>query len=144
MKALARVLLLIIVLSAGYIALQPQYNMAHWTPNQTMRSLGFSYESVLAYEHYLNWFLHWLTGLIVTLLLSPSKFYFPGNRKYRIIAGYFLVATMALVAELLQSALGRGFETADLIFGVTGTTMATVMLVCFQSSKVDSASGSAT
>jgi hypothetical protein len=88
MKIFARILLVVVTLVAGYIALKPQYNTAHWTPNQTMRSLGFSYQSVLAYEHYLNWFLHWVTAFIVTLLLYIAEVYFPGNSRYRMVTGF--------------------------------------------------------
>ena len=135
MKVFARISLVVVIIVAGYIALKPHYNTAHWTPNRTMRNLGFSYESVLAYEHYLNWFLHWVTGLIVTLLLYFSEVYFSGKARYRMITGFMLVVVMAITMELLQFGMGRDIEIADLVLGICGTSMATLLLVLFRSRK---------
>ena len=143
MKVLARISLVVVVIVAGYIALKPQYNTSHWTPNRTMRNMGFSYESVLAYEHYLNWFLHWVIGFLVTLLLYFSELYFSGNARNRMVSGFLLVAGMALTMELLQSGLGRDVEIADLVLGIGGTSMATALLVSHRSRKADSARNTA-
>jgi VanZ family protein len=135
MKIFARIVLVVVIIAAGYVALKPHYNTAHWTPNQTMRNLGFSYESVLVYEHYLNWFLHWVTAFIVSLLLYFSELYFPGNPRFRMVTGFLLVVGMAVSMELLQSGMGRDVEIADLVLGICGTFMATALLVFFRSWK---------
>ncbi len=135
MKTIARLLLLVLILASAWFALQPQYNTAHWTPNQTMRNLGFPYQWILAYEHNLHWFLHLFVGLVVTLLLYPSCIYFPENNRHRIIAGFLLVTVMALTTEWLQSRLGRSVEIADLAFGLAGIMMASSLLLIFTSEK---------
>jgi hypothetical protein len=139
-KHVARLLLLILILASAWFALQPQYNTAHWTPNQTMRSLGFPYQWILAYEHNLHWFLHVFVGLVVTFLLYLSRIYFPQNSQIRIITGFLLVIAMALVTEWLQSKSGRSVEIADLAFGLAGTTIASGILLASGGKKTESAS----
>ena len=138
MKHIARAILLILIVVSAYIAFQPQYNMAHWTPNRTMRSLGFSYQTILAYELNLHWFLHVVVGLVGTVLLYLSQLYFTKSSNKRIITGFLLVTAMSLIAEWLQSLIGRNVEIADLAFGFLGTSVATVILVIFARLKVDS------
>jgi VanZ family protein len=112
----------------AYIALQPEYNTAHWTPNQTMRKLGMPYRYILAYEHYLPWALHFFIGLILTLLLFFSKFYYRKDQYKRVILGFFLMVGVILINEWAQSLIGRNVQISDLIFGLAGISIATVYL----------------
>jgi VanZ family protein len=126
---LARIALLLILVTGGYIALQPEYNTAHWTPNQTMRKLGLPYRMILAYEHYLPWALHFLVALALTLLLFFSKLFYPQDPNKRIATGFFMLIGLMLTTELLQSYMGRNFQVSDLAIGLAGTGVATLVLV---------------
>ena len=112
----------------AYIALQPEYNMAHWTPNQTMRDLGLPYAFILGYEHYLPWVLHFFIGMILTLLLYFSKLFYSQDAKKRIISVFILMVSLIIIAEWVQSLVGRNVQLSDLVIGLAGISIATVFL----------------
>jgi len=124
----SRVLFLLILGVGGYIAMQPEFNMAHWTPNQTMRQLGIPYRFILAYEHYLPWMLHFFVALLLTLLLFYSKFYFRQDISKRISLSFFLMIGLILGNEIVQSFVGRNVQVSDLLVGLAGIVIATVFL----------------
>ena len=128
-KYISRAVLLFILVVSSYIALQPEYNMAHWTPNQTMRQLGVPYHLILAYEHYLPWVLHFVIGLVLTVLLFFGELYDLINPGKRIARGFFLMVGLILITEWLQSTVGRRVELIDLAMGMAGIGIATAYLV---------------
>ena len=84
---ISRILLIALIGFAGYIALQPSYNTAHWTPNLQMRKLGFSYDFILGYEQHLNRVLHFTVSFLalrmshfLMVALKQSKKENPTNR----------------------------------------------------------------
>ena len=125
---LARLALALLLVTGGYIALSPEYNTAHWTPNQTMRKLGMPYQMILSYEHYLPCALHFLIALVLTLLLFFSKLIYPQDPRKRIFAGFIILIGLMLITELLQSLVGRGVQLSDLGMGLAGTGMASLIL----------------
>ena len=128
MTYVSRIALLLVLFSGAYIALQPEYNTAHWTPNHTMRMLGMPYQMILSYEHYLPWALHFLIALVLTLLLFFSKLIYPQDPRKRIFAGFIILIGLMLITELLQSWVGRGVQLSDLGMGLAGTGMASLIL----------------
>ena len=124
-KVISRVLLVLILAVGAYIALRPEYNTAHWTPNQTMRSLGIPYRYILAYENYLPWALHFILGLLLTFLLFFSKLYYPENVSKRIRLGFILLIAVIFANEWGQSLFGRSVEIVDLVIGFAGICIAT-------------------
>ena len=128
MVIVARVLLVLVFLLSAYIALKPGYNMAQWTPNRWMRSVGFSYETVLAYEHHFHWFLHLAVGFLATNLLYLSRLYFSDHRKPRLVASCILMATISVGLEFWQRAFGKSVEIADILFGLAGIALAALSM----------------
>lgn len=127
-KVISRVLLVLILVVGAYIALKPEYNTAHWTPNRTMRYLGIPYRYILAYEHYLPWALHFFIGLLLTLLLFFSKLYYPEDASKRIHVGFILMIVIILANEWAQSLFERDVEISDLVIGFAGICLATLYL----------------
>ena len=117
------------MLGGSYITFQKDYNMAHWTPNQTMRDLGMPYEWILAYEHYLPWALHLFIAMLLTLLLYTSKFYFPEDTVKRNATGFKIMLGIILLTELLQTLVGKSIQISDLLFGLAGILITTLTLL---------------
>ncbi len=87
------------------------------------------YRLILAYEHYLPWALHFVIGLVLTVLLYFSELYDLKDAGKRITRGFSLMVALILITEWLQSMLGRGVELSDLAMGMAGTGIATAYLV---------------
>ena len=138
---LARLALVLLLVTGGYMALQPEYNTAHWTPNQAMRKLGMPYQMILSYEHYLPWVLHFLIALVLTLLLIFSKLMYPQDPGRRIWSGFIIVIGLMLLTELLQSWVGRSVQVSDLATGLAGTGIASLLLAKISKNKTRQPNG---
>ncbi len=117
---LARVVLLILVSLASYVAFNSGYNMAVWTPNSLMRSVGMPYEWILGYEHHLNSALHFIVAVLLVILLYQSRLFARRNPALRNWLAGFLVLFLAIMTELIQVQIGRGFERLDIFLGLAG------------------------
>ena len=130
MTYIARIILLVFVGLVSWIAFQPELNLAAWTPNLLMRRIGFSYQSILTYEHHFHLALHFMVGAIIAFLLYHGKFYANNNAKLRIIFGLIMVFIGSVFVEWGQSIVGRNVEVADLLFGFAGALIVSVGLLC--------------
>jgi hypothetical protein len=121
LKWFYRIALFILLIVAGYVALQPQYNFAHWIPHHFLRDIGFSYSKLLWFEQNTDGFLHFGISYLLTLLIFKSQFQV--FRKYSGSLLFFLVGGQ-LAVEISQFYLGRGFDYSDLLYGIIGCFVA--------------------
>ena len=121
LKWFYRIALFTIVIVFGYVALQAQYNFAHWVPHSFLRGIGFSYSSLLWFEQNADGFLHFSLGWLVTLLIYKSHFRIFIHHTGRVLL--FIICSQ-LVVEIVQFYLGRGFDYTDLLYGIVGCFVA--------------------
>lgn len=123
-----RILLIALVIFSVMLALTPNLNLAHWTPGRFLRQVGFSYQHVLAYEHHLLTILHFVGGLVATLLLYGSAIALPGRTRYPVFSTSAFVVSACVVLEWLQPLAGRNAQLADALWGIFGVLVASCLL----------------
>lgn len=118
---ICRVMLLTLIIAAGYVVSRPSYNFSHWIPHDFIRQIGVPYNTVLWVEQRADVLLHFFGGLILSLLIYASKLPFFKNNATRT---FIIVCIFCLAAEILQHIIGRGFDYLDLLLGILGSFMA--------------------
>ena len=124
-----RILLILLLALSASIAFRRDLNLAAYTPNQLMRDLGFSYHAILSYEHHFHLVLHISVGFLLTLLISGSRLFSVSSTRKRVVISAILVVAMAIVAEIIQAAIGRNVEIADVVYGLIGILIAAVTML---------------
>jgi VanZ family protein len=125
----ARVLLGLLTPLAAFVAFTPGLNLAHYTPNKTMRGFGISYEYILAYEQHFHIGVHILVAFVLTILISGSRLFCSRYPTARILCSAGAVLVMAVAAEFVQAKIGRNVEYQDLLFGTSGIAVAVAILL---------------
>ncbi len=126
MKWFYRGTLVAITATMTYVAVQPQYNFAHWIPHSMLRDLGVPYEALLYFESHADKLLHPLIAFMLTMLICKAEI---SNISLPPVRPLFLVLLTMLVAELIQLQIGRGFEMADLALGLAGALLAYLVVL---------------
>ncbi len=120
-KWFSRLSFTILVIVMAYVVVQPSYNFAHWLPHRLLYDLGIPYSAVLSLEQNADKLLHPLGAFLITVLLIKSELNILKSRNHIIIG---IIITAVIAAEILQSNIGRGFDTYDLVLGVIGSIFA--------------------
>lgn len=118
---LCRTVLLLLIIGITYVVSRPAYNFAHWIPHNLIRQIGVSYEHMLWAEQRADIALHFIGGLLLTLLLVGSQLPFLHLKTLRV---FTLVCVFCIAAEIMQHLIGRGFDYLDLLLGILGSFMA--------------------
>ena len=117
----ARATLLILGLAMSYIALDTQYNLAHWMPRTTFEYFGMSYDTQLWLEQHTDVLLHFFGAMLLYLLLILAQLLPPTALAWPELT---LISFLCLLTELVQHGLGQVFSVTDLIWGLAGVTLA--------------------
>ncbi len=123
MIVIPRVLLAALLVFGLWLSLQPSLSLSPWTPHGLLRGLGVPYDWVLAYEHALPYLLHVLVGAALLALIHWSALFGRSGGWASKSWSVFLVLGLAVTAESVQYAVGRGFEIVDIICTATGMLM---------------------
>lgn len=115
-----RVLLLITLPIALYIAIIPDFFGWEYIPRRLITSLGFSYHSLLWFEQNLASMLHLIGAFMLTLLLPLANLFYNQNSSKQIITSAILVFISGWLLEIIQGYSGRGYETQDLLYHSLG------------------------
>jgi len=114
-----RSLLLFLFCIATFIVTRQSYNIAHWVPHVLLRDIGLPYSIVLWGEQNMDKLLHFAGAAGLTWLIHKSEF--PIINPVRAL---FITAFLCLSAECVQLIIGRGFNSLDLLLGISGSFMA--------------------
>ena len=121
----ARLVLLILIGSMSYVVLLPHYNFAHLIPHNTLDNLGISYASQLWFEQNSDVLLHFSGGALLVLLISYARLF---KSDHQAKPALITVVILCFGAEFAQLWIGRGFDEYDLLFGISGSFMAYLLV----------------
>jgi len=119
MKWFYRALLIILIVSMTYIAIKPNYNMAHWVPHSFLRAIGIPYQIILWSEQHIDKLLHFVGAGMLVLILTKARL-----TSISATISLFIVIALSIAIELVQLMIGRGFNSSDLLLGILGSFMA--------------------
>jgi len=136
----ARLVLFLILFWGTWLALQPGYSLSPWMPYNMIRWLGIPYSGLLWLDHNIATLIHFSVAVIGTMLLYYSHFLNPvvalqgisraqynGNTLSPVFCAT-IFCILALVTELAQVVIGRGFEFIDLLAGWFGVAIAYLVI----------------
>jgi len=128
LRIMCRILLVVFIVLVSCIAFTADLNLAEWTPNRFLRQIGLSYQIILSYEHHLHLGLHFVVGWILTILLYFADLFRVENQARRIFFNLILMICLVIATEAIQSKIGRNVEVADLLFGMSGIILCSLLL----------------
>lgn len=112
-------MLILLSFSMIYVVTRPSYNFSHWLPHGFFRNIGIPYNAVLWGERNADKLLHFGGAIVLTWLVYYSKLPTINHHK-----SFIIVMVLCIGAESVQLAIGRGFNSSDLLLGILGTFMA--------------------
>ena len=118
-KWFSRGFLISLVVIMTYIVTRPSYNFSHWMPHGLLRSVHIPYKAILFFEQHADKALHFFGAAILVWLIVRAQL-------FSINKGLAFTFTVLLCvgAEVVQWKIGRGYNSSDLLLGISGSFMA--------------------
>ncbi len=102
-----------------YVVIQPSYNFAHFVPHQLLNQLHIPYSAVLWGEQNADKFLHFFGAAALAYLIIRAQF--STISKHSALG---IVCLLCFGAEYVQWWIDRGYNSGDLLLGISGGFMA--------------------
>ena len=130
----ARLLIVITLPVALYIAIKPDFFGWEYIPRGLITGIGFSYHSLLWFEHNLASMMHLLGAFGLTLTLPLANLFYKNRPAVQILVAATGVFVAGWLLEIIQGYSGRGYETRDLLYHclgvIAGLVLWWLMLAC--------------
>lgn len=111
-----------------YAVLLPQYNFSHWMPHGFLKGIGVPYSFQLWLDHNMDKMAHFFGAIYVLTLLYGAKFFLYHNPELRFKLCAAITLALVVGAEIAQKWIERGFSFPDIVVGVIGVIIASLLI----------------